>query len=402
MSVPTIKLFHEDAYRTEFSGTVLSCVPNGSNWDVVLDQTCFYAESGGQPSDAGLLGGQPVLGVREEEDGTIIHTVATPLFGRVEGQIDWARRLDHMEQHTGQHLLSGAFERLLDAETVSWHLGTESCTVDLSIEVLTPEQAERVEWECNRVVRSGLPVLVHLVDAEGVKRFPMRKPPKVTANIRVVEIQGYDWSGCAGTHVRNVGELGLIKIKSWERYKKYTRVEFLVGQRALADYMALDTMTRNLCRSLTIAVHELPKYVDRTQEEIASLRKLLKVYQEKALEIEAKELVAGARVVGGVRLVRLTFAGRPLDELKLLAAKVAQQPTCVAVFGTKGAVPQLVIQRSPDVRIDAGAIIRQALPLIDGKGGGSPVQAQGGGSRPEHLEQALDLIVAKVAEAVTP
>ncbi|MFZ5826919.1 MAG: alanyl-tRNA editing protein [Bacillota bacterium] len=398
--MPTRKLFHEDAYRTQFSAQVLSCVPAGESWDVVLDQTAFYAESGGQPSDSGRLGGQKVLALRELEDGTIVHAVDGPLSGEVAGQIDWERRLDHMEQHTGQHLLSGAFEQLFDAETVSWHLGSETTTVDLTIETLTPEQAERIELECNRIIRAGLPVLTHVTDDQGIGRFPLRKPPAVTGEIRVVELQGYDWSACAGTHVRSTGELGLLKIKSWERYKKTTRVTFLAGRRALADYLALDLLTRDLCRSLSIGVPDLPKYVERTQEEMSTLRKRMRTLQEQILEQEAQSLLAGARRVGNARVVRQTFVGRPIDELKLLAAKVAAQGGAVAVFGTKGAMPQVILHRAVDVRVDVGQVIKQVLPLIDGRGGGSPIQAQGGGSRGEQLEHALDTAIALIGETM--
>lgn len=400
MDVPTLKLYHADAYRCEFSARVLSCTPVCERWDVVLDQTCFYATAGGQPHDTGLIGTASVVDVRETEDGTIIHTVTGPLEGEVTGRIDWARRLDHMEQHTGQHLLSGAFEQLLNAETVSWHLGSESSTVDLDLDGLTPEQAEQIELECNRVIRASLPVLTHLTDSTGIGAFPLRKPPTVTENIRIVEIQGYDWSACAGTHVRGTGELGLLKIKSWEKNKKQVRVEFLVGSRALRDYMVLDRTTRDLSRSLSIGQLDLPGHVARTQEEMSGLRKRVKMLQERILEIEAAELVSESRRVGGARLVRMVFGGRPVEEVRFLAGKVASHPGTIAVFGTKGAMPQIILHRSVDLRLDMGAVIRQVLPMIDGRGGGSPVQAQGGGSRPEALEGALDQAVVLIAEAL--
>jgi len=397
--VSTTKLFHQDAYQTQFTARVQSCRSAGDRWEVVLDQTCFYATSGGQPNDAGTLGDCRVIDVLEDEaTGTILHVVDGPLDGEVAGQVDWARRLDQMEQHTGQHLLSGAFEQLYEAETVSWHLGAESCTVDLTMEGLTPEQAERVELECNRIIRAGLPVFTHVVDQAGLASLPLRKPPAVTENIRVVEVQGYDWSACAGTHVRSTGELGLLKIKSWEKNKKFTRVEFLVGARALRDYLELDRLTRNLCRSLSMAVRDLPTYVERSQEESSGLRKQVKVLQEKLLENEAAELVVGAKKVGAVRLVRLVLGGRSLDEVKLLANKVVAHPGTVAVIGTKGAIPQIVLARSVDLRLDMGGIIRQVLPLIEGRGGGSPVQAQGAGSKPEALEHALDDACNRIAE----
>ena len=398
--MPTRKLFHEDAYRTEFRAQVLSCTPTDEGCEVILDQTCFYAESGGQPSDGGVLGGQPVLAVREREDGEIIHLVENPVSGEVSGQVDWARRLDLTEQHTGQHLLSAAFEHLFSAETVGWHLGAEGITVDLAMESLDAGQAEQIERACNQIIREARPVVTHVTDSEHLGAFPLRKQPTVSGEIRIVEIDGYDWVACAGTHLRSTAELGLLKIKTWERYKKSVRVTFLAGGRALSDYLALDRLTRDLCRSLSIGVNDLPRWVDRNQEELGSLRKRVKTLQEQLLEHEADGLVAGARRVGQARVVCRVFAARPFEELKLLAGKVAAQPGCIALFGTRGALPQIILHRSVDLRLDVGQVIRQVLPLIDGKGGGSPLQAQGGGSRPERLEEALDQALLRIGEAL--
>lgn len=396
----TVKLFLADAYQTEFEGHVLSCTPLGDAWAVVLNQTCFYPASGGQPSDSGTLGGEPVLDVHAEPDGTIVHLVGAPLSGTVIGRVDWDRRLDHMEQHTGQHLLSAAFEHLFGAETLSWHLGQGASTIDVAMDALSPEQVEEVELTCNRLIRSGLPVRAHLCSPEEAQRFPLRKAPTVSGPVRIVEIEGYDWSPCGGTHLRNIGELGLLKIKAWERYKRAVRVTFLAGQRALRDYLGLDRMTRDLARRLSIGVSELPRWVDRTQEELNSLRKRVRTQQEELLAIEAERLLADARPIGPARVVRQSFGGRPADEVRLLAAKVAAVPGCIAVFGTRGALPQIILHRAADLRLDVGLILREVLPIIDGKGGGSPVQAQGGGTRPERLEEALDAAVARISQAL--
>lgn len=398
MALSTRKLFHQDAYQTRFTARVLSSLPNGENWAVVLDSTCFYAEAGGQPSDVGTLGERRVLDVQERDDGTVVHTVDGPLDGEVVGDVDWGRRLDHMEQHTAQHLLSGAFERLLDSETVSWHLGSTDTSVDLDIAALDADQIDRIEAECNRIIRGCLPVVTHLVDQAGTAMLPLRKPPKVTEEIRVVEIERYDWSACAGTHVRNTGELGLLKVKSWERYKKGTRILFLAGRRAMADYMALDQITRTLCRSLSIGVRNLSGYIDRTQEEISTLRKQVKVLQEQVLETEAAQLVAAAKATGLARTVIRVWEGRPLDELRLLAAKVAAHPRALAVFGMAGAVPQIILHRSVDLSVDMGGLIRTVLPLLEGRGGGSPIQAQAGGSRPMGLAPAMAQIATRLEE----
>lgn len=403
MVVATIKVYHEDPAARQFAGRVLSCRSEGPHWLVVLDRTAFYAAAGGQPHDTGELGGRSVLEVTEnEETGEIIHRVDGPLSGEVTGQVDWDRRRDHVEQHTGQHLLSQSFVHLLAAETLSFHLGAESSTIDLDVENLEPEQVTAVEDLANGLIRENRPVLVHWAAdaAEARERFPLRKPPAVAERVRVVEIGGFDWSACGGTHVAGTGELGLLKVKSWERYKKTVRVTFLAGGRALRDYQALDAMTRTLCRELSIGPADLPGQVQRFRDEAQRLRKQLRDAQEKLLEAEALELLAGARTISGARLVKHVFLGRTPEEIKALAAAVAAHPKAVALFASRGAMPQLVFSRSVDLRLDMGAVLRQVLPAIQGRGGGSPVNAQGAGTYGEGVPTALDAAAAAVAQAL--
>lgn len=400
--MPTEKLYHADAALQQFTGCVLRCTPAEGGYAVVLDRTAFYATAGGQPHDTGTLGTERVLQVDEDEaTGDIVHLVAGAISGEVTGAVDWERRRDHTEQHTGQHLLSQAFVQALGAETVSFHMGEAVSTIDLNIESLTLEQVDQVECLANAVIRENRQVVIHVTDAEGARSFPLRKPPTVDANIRIVAISGFDWSACGGTHVVRTGELGLIKIKSWERAKRQVRVEFLVGGRALANFQAVDTATRELCRSLSVGLDDLPGAVGRLRDESQRLRKQVQQLTDQALAREAEDLLASAHVVGGMRLVRHVFVGRPLDEVKLLAAKVARHSGAVAVFGLRGALPHLLLSRSPDVRgVDVGAVLREALPVIDGKGGGSLMTAQGAGTRPDGFEQAFDLCVVRVAEAL--
>lgn len=399
----TERLYYTDATLQRFTARVLECRATEGGYAVILDRTAFYPTSGGQPHDTGRLGGRQVVEVTEDEaTGLVLHRVDGPLAGEVEGEIDWARRLDHMEQHTGQHLLSRVFEVLYDADTIGFHLGAEATTIDLELESLTADQVEAAENLANQVLREDRPVLTHWAPSpeEALERFPLRKPPAVAGTVRVIEIGGFDFSACGGTHVASTGRLGLIKIKAWERYKKGVRLTFLVGGRAMADYQRLDRMTRDLARSLSLGVWELPVAVDRFRDEAGRLRKQLKEAREQLLEVEARELLAGARLVAGVRVVTMAFGGRPLDEVKALATKVAAHPRAVALFGTRGALPQLVFARSVDVRVDMGAVLRQVLPAIEGKGGGSPLAAQGAGKKPEGLQTALEVALARVNDGL--
>jgi alanyl-tRNA synthetase len=396
----TIKLYHRDAELLAFTAQVQSCTPVEGGYAVTLDQTAFYATAGGQPHDTGRLGDARVLNVEEDETGTITHLVTAPLAGQVTGYVDPDRRWDHTQQHSGQHLLSQAFVEVLDAETVSFHLGEESSTIDLEIENLTPEQVAEVERRANQVVQENRPVHIHWANTLAeVERFPLRRPPKVAENIRIVEIAGFDWSACGGTHVAATGQLGLVKVKGWERHKKGVRVTYLAGLRAVADYQALDQMVREVCRGLSIGVRALPDWVDRTHGELSALRKQLKQARDALLEREAAELVSGARRVGSVRVVQMQFSGRGVEELRGLAIKIAAQPQTVALLGLKSAVPQLVFARSADVRhLDMGAVLREVLPLIGGKGGGSPVQAQGAGTKSEGVALALEAAGKQVSQ----
>lgn len=396
----TIKLYHNDAALLAFTAQVLSCAQVQGGYAVVLDQTAFYATAGGQPHDTGRLGEALVLSVEENDGGDIVHLVTAPLAGQVRGYVDPERRRDHTEQHSGQHLLSQAFIEVLDAETVSFHLGEEASTIDLNVESLTPEQVTAVEKRANEVVRENRPVLIHWANSVAeLDRFPLRKPPKVQENIRIVEIEGFDWSACGGTHVPATGALGLIKVKGWERNKKGVRVTYLAGERAVRDYQALDLEVREIARRLTIAPAALGDWVDRAQEDVAQLRKQLQRAQEVLLEREAMDLLAEAKRVGPVRLVSLTFPpGRGVDELRGLANKLVAQPQTVVLLGLKSALPQLIFARSVDVRLDVGAVLREVLPLVGGKGGGSPVQAQGAGSKAEGLAPALEAAGKRVGE----
>ncbi len=400
----TTKLYLKDAYLFDFTARVLECRAAGDHYIAALDRTAFYATAGGQPHDAGSLGGRRVVNVTEdEESGTVLHTVDGPVEDVVvTGQIDQVRRLDHMEQHTGQHLLSQCFFHLLAAETVSFHLGTDITTIDLSIPTLSQDQIDAAEDLAGRLIREDRRVQVHWARdaADAQRRFRLRKPPAVDRQVRIVEINGFDWSACGGTHVARTGRLAMVKVKACEKHKKGVRVHFLAGGRAVRDYQFLDALTRNMAQNLTLGVADLPLAIGRLRDEGQRLRRQLKEASDRLLEAEAQELIAAARPVGGARIVKLVFGGRQLDDIKALAAKVTALPKAVALFGTRGALPQLVFARSVDLRLDMGAILKQVLPAIDGRGGGSPTAAQGAGNRGDGVQTALDMAAAKVAEAL--
>lgn len=405
----TIRLFYRDPYLRSFSARVGSCeTADGGRWHVVLDQTAFYPTSGGQPNDLGTLGGVRVLDVIEHAD-TIVHVTDGPVpevateglaKGLIEGALDWNRRHDHMQQHTGQHLLSGAFAVVGGLETIGFHLGEEMTTIDLAAPTLTPDLIREVESLAEGIIAENRSVSACWYAPAEAAALPLRKTPAVEGDVRVVEIKGFDWSPCGGTHLLSTGEIRLLKVKSWERYKGNVRVYFLAGARALKDYADLHQVTDNLSRAFAVGVADLEAAACRSRDEAANLRKELLAARDKLVMYEADSLLKESRNLSGFRVVREVFTGRTLDELRLLAAKIAAHPSSVALLGLKSAVPQLVFSRSADLRLDIGQIMKGVLPAIDGKGGGSPASAQGGGSKPEGLGMALDLALARVCETL--
>jgi len=326
------KLYHESPYTRIFSGKVVKQFkrPDGK-WEVVLDQTAFYPTSGGQPCDLGTLGGKAVLDVVESE-GEIIHILAGPLpLGEpVEGRIDWERRVDHMQQHCGQHILSQAFLRIMQAETVSFHLSENSVTIDLDCDDLTWDQAREVERLANDVVMGSLPVTIHEFDDLSDLNLPVRKISKVAKNIRVVEIDKFDYSPCGGTHPASTGEIGLIKILKWERQKGNVRVHFACGRRALADYQEKTEIINKLTSRLSVGMEDFVETIDAWDQELKKARKDLFLLTTQLLEYEARNLAAAMEH----NVVVAKFQGRPVQELRVLLNQVLKIcPEGVVILG---------------------------------------------------------------------
>ena len=388
----TEKIYYRDAYRRNFSA-VVKVKRNGSEGAVVqLDQTCFYPTSGGQPCDRGQLAGLEVLSVIEEA-GEVLHFLTgdrVEIGQAVEGEINWSLRFDHMQQHTGQHLLSQAFIRVLEAETVSFHLGRESSTIDLDREELTAEDIYRVEDLTNRMIFENRPVEIHFVDSQEQHDLPLRKLSGREGMIRVIEISDFDFSACGGTHCCSTGQVGLIKIRKWERAKKRARVEFFCGWRALRDYRWKNRAIYRLSRLYSKLDREV---VEAAQEHLGredSQRKTISALQDSLLSYEAEELLAGSQIRNGVQVVCEVLQERDPAAVQDLVRRIIHgAEKRIALLGLKSDTPFLCFGSSSDLSYNMGEWIREAAPLIDGRGGGNPNQAQAKGSRPEGLSDAL-------------
>ena len=384
----TERLYYHDAYAREFDATVVgikAVSERPGHFAAVLDRTAFYPTSGGQPFDTGTLGAARVVDVIEGDDGRILHLVEGPIeLGPTRGVIDWARRFEHMQQHTGQHVLSAAFDRLLNVSTVSFHLGSTASTIDLAREV-TPAEIARAEHEANRVVWENRPVTIRFADADKVAALPLRKESKREGVLRVIDVEDFDVSACGGTHVAGTGAIGIIAVAAFEKFKGGTRLEFLCGGRALAGYHALRDTVAASVRLLSVLPADLPAAIDRGQTDARDLRRQVKDLQTRLAGHEAATLAEGAELVGSTRVVIAALEGWDANGLKTIATAISARPGHVAVLLSAPSPSSIVVARAPDLVVDSAAILKQMTAQFGGKGGGRPELAQGGG-----LQGAMD------------
>src|SRR5215467_10464510 len=325
----TDRLYYADSALLEFTAKVLAIEPAGDIHNVILDRTAFYPTGGGQPYDTGKMGDANVTDVFEDEDGRIIHAVSAA-NSITPGQellctVDATRRLDHLQQHSGQHILSRAFIDACGAETRSLHLGAVTSTIDIDLQSPSDEHMRSAEELANRIVFEDRPMRVHFVTEEQAEQLPLRKESAVRGIIRVIEVEGFDWSPCGGTHAARTGQIGLIAVKSFERAKKMTRVEFVCGRRALLDYRGANSAAARVARLFSADRESTVQSVERMIQENKGLQKRVRELLQVALIGEAAELLSRAEIVSGgdgpaeYKVVRAVFDGRDVEELRPLA-----------------------------------------------------------------------------------
>ncbi|HVF89569.1 MAG TPA: DHHA1 domain-containing protein [Blastocatellia bacterium] len=398
---PTEKLYFTDSGLLEFSATVLEVTGGPEGARVVLDRTAFYPTGGGQPHDTGRIDGAEVIDVIEDDSGSIIHVVkeggGIDVGSVVRGALDHGRRLDHLQQHSGQHILSQAFVQACGAETRSFHLGAETSTIDIELQAPSDEHMRAAEDVANAIIFEDRPMQVHLVSEEEASRLPLRKESAVRGTIRVIEVEGFDWSPCGGTHAKRTGQIGLIAIKSFERVKKMARVEFVCGARALKDYRLANNTALAVARLFSTERDATPELVKRALDENKSIRKRLRGLAELAVIPEAASMLSAATVTGDFKVVEAIFEERDADELRLLAAKLTQLEPSIALLGSRdGASARLVFARSAMLSQNMGELLSESCRLLGGRGGGRPDMAQGGGPAIEKLDEAIAVAAEKV------
>ena len=393
----TDRLYYNDPYRRDFEATVVKVDSQGGRTEVWLDRTAFYPTSGGQSFDTGTLAGLPVVDV-SDEDGDVKHVVegALPIgVGEpVRGAIDWPRRCDHMQQHTGQHILSAAFVRRFDAATVSVHLGSDTSTIDLKRE-LAPAEIAAAEDDANRIIWENRPIAIRYASADEAAALGLRKPSARAGTLRLIDIEQWDLSACGGTHVASTAGVGIVVVASWERFKGGQRLEFLCGGRALTAFRRLRDSNLASVRLLSATPDSVAAAIERLQTELRDQSRAMKEL-ESGLAAELAQRFAGEAeaFAGGAAIVRVVPGSALM--LKEISSALAARSRTVVVLVSADAPVRVVAARSVDATASCAAIVSALTGEFGGRGGGKPDLAQAGG-----LQGDPQAIAARASVLVT-
>ncbi|WP_298489981.1 DHHA1 domain-containing protein [uncultured Chloroflexus sp.] len=395
----TLRLYYDNPYLTEFTAQVIAVAKRNSHPALALDRSAFYPEGGGQPADRGWLSATTaphrweVVDV-QSDNGTVWHLLAGsdswPEGGMaVTGQIDWERRFDHMQQHCGQHILTAAFIATCNAPTVSFHLSERSVTIDLAVNELSEAQVRAAEAWANTAVWRNLPVQARFVSPDELDRIPLRKPPAVSNNVRVVSIGDIDHSACGGTHPARSGEVGAIAVLGWSRQRGMIRVEFVCGRRVIAALHERDAATRAAAATLSVGWAELPTAVSRLQETQQALQRELAQTQRELDALRAAQWYAQTPESNGRRIVTATLPTATIERLRTIANFIAELPGGIAIIAGGEERVQVVVACHPDTAVDARDVLAAGMVVLGGRGGGQARLAQGGGGQPAALAAAI-------------
>ena len=377
-------LYQKDPTVLEFEATVVDMLtlPDRRK-GIVLDQSYFYPTGGGQEYDTGQIGSARVVEVfKADANSPSVHVVDGEVsLGPVKAFINSERRLRHTQHHTAQHLLTQCLLRQTGYETVSANInGYSPSTLDLVWTQINKSDLEQAESLANRIIYENHLVKTYFVTPDELKSIPLRRPPKVTENIRIVEIDGYDYSPCGGTHVLQTGSIGLVKVLKAERQNDRLRIYFIAGLQAMEIFSQMYDLFSSLANQMSISWQDIPEVVSKQADQLNNLQKDFQALRQASIKYEAHELVEKAEEYAGIRLLRASFEGRPVNELRMMAEELKQIPDLVAFLATyDGQKASLVVICGEASVKDARQLLTNKLALIGGKGGGDPRLAQGGG-----------------------
>src|SRR5256714_3325860 len=402
----TERLYYDDSRLLEFDARVIDVSKRDDGAVAVrLDRTAFYPTGGGQPNDTGTLGEARVIDCIDAEDEGVLHVIQGPapdVDDTVHGKIDWLRRLDHMQQHTGQHILSAAFVKLFDAPTHSFRVLEHQCEIDVELADPTDEKIEKAVDLANQTIWRDFPISIRQVSREDAAALPLRKDPAREGELRLIEIADFDLTPCGGTHAQATGEVGVIAARGWERAKGLTRIHFMAGLRVLSDYRKANRTATEVAASFSAGRDDSPALVTRLIDENKKLTRRVRELDEIACHVEAEELFRDSSptvMEGAPVIIARVFADRDADSLKHLALALIAHPSVIALLGSRdGDTARLVFARSADASGDMNALMRKACEAIEGRGGGKADMAQGGGKNVSALDEALAAAAESVIE----
>lgn len=419
----TERLYYADSHLVEFEARVIDVSERVSGWTAItLDRTAFYPTGGGQPSDTGTLNGTRVVECVDSEEQGVLHVVQgrTPQVGStVKGRIDWPRRLDHIQQHTGQHILSAALVNLFKAPTHSFRVLEEVCEIDVELANPTSEIIERAVELANNVIWEDRAVTIKQVTPEEATELPLRKESAREGELRVIEIEGFDLTPCGGTHAYRTGEVGMIGVRSWGSAKGLTRIEFVAGVRALNEYRRANKTARDVAALYSASRDDAAKLTARVLEENKELHRRVRALEEVAARVEAEELLSGSSAeetgvieadgtgvarTKGARIIAKIFDNRDAESLKHLAQALITHPQTIALLASRDHdkaqgrdTARLVFAKSLDAPGDMNVLMKHACEMLDGRGGGKPDLSQGGGKNVDKVDEVLRLMAQRMS-----
>ncbi|GAU77449.1 DHHA1 domain-containing protein [Fusibacter sp. 3D3] len=399
-----MKKYLEDAYCCAFKSNLIEIVPYAKNqMAILLDETYFYPEGGGQPSDIGEIQGISIIDVQIEND-VIYHIIAprdvataTKLSGEVSCKIDWQNRFALMQQHSGQHILSASAEKRFGANTVGFHIGKDYITIDLD-QKLSAQNVSDMETLANQVLNQNVEIMAHYPDAEALSKMPLRKQPKVSENIRVIEVEGFDFSPCGGTHVKRTGEIGIIKVKKIENYKQGIRIEFVCGLFALSVFNARNDIINDLSTLLSVKENEIVDFVKQLIENSKQDKKELDDLKVELMTLEISDLVAMFDEVEGIKVIRLEEKDMSMNDLRTKVQLLCKNPNFIVLARSlENEKYHIVLSKSKEdasnlFNFEMNAFFKAYGQMIGLKGGGNTDMAQGGTTSDQDIDAFFESI----------
>jgi alanyl-tRNA synthetase len=404
----TERLYYHDSFLYDFDAEVREVVQSPRP-ALVLDRSAFYPTSGGQVFDTGWIHSDAntklrVTEVADAEDGRVVHYLEAPLKDikpgtRVRGQIDATRRRDHMQQHSGQHVLSAALIRLYHMPTVSFHMADEYCSIDLDTPTLSKEQIESAERLANEIILENRPVDVRFVTRDEAGKLGLRKlPPTERDELRIIDIRDFDLTACGGTHVSQTGQIASILLRKTEKVRQGWRIEFVAGQRAVSTARRDFTTLSETAALFSAHIYDVPQQARKSLDEVRSLGKQYEQSQDELAAAQAAALLAETPEANGRKVVVRTLPGRELNFVKLLAQKLTRlSPGAIALLATTSPQPSIVFAQSVGQPFDMGALMKETMTKLGGRGGGSKDMAQGGIPNAAGVEATLNAIAVTLA-----